>query len=57
MLLQEYKIGERNGGHKWKGWKISKTQTSFSNIIQQVKEIQYDHRRVAKSSVLFNQNL
>jgi hypothetical protein len=29
----------------WKGWMINESQKSFTNIIQQVKEIQVDHRR------------
>jgi hypothetical protein len=32
----------------WRGWKISLSKKSFSNIIQAVKVIQEHHRRYGK---------
>jgi hypothetical protein len=41
----------------WKGWKISESQKFFSNIIQQVKELQENNRKDGKIKFQFNQNL
>jgi hypothetical protein len=48
ILLQDQGITEKTGVGMWKGWKISESKEDFSNIIQQIKYIQEDHRRDGK---------
>jgi hypothetical protein len=57
MLIQEDKITKENGGSIWEKWKVSEAQKSFSNITQQVREMQEDHREGGKINFKFNQNL
>jgi len=41
----------------WKGGKISESQKSFPNIIQQVKKVQKDQRKDDKITLPFDRNV